>query len=280
MSAFQIHFASRDILTPGDTPNVLVAMNPAALKANLPLLRRGATILVNEDAFSVRAIREGRAMRSRPLEDGTLDGFTVKRVPMSSLTTRAVEDIEGATGAGRAEGQEPASRSACSSWLYDRADGGHRALDRAASSRGPVRDGEPGGLPRRLSFGETSELIDVQVKVDPNTEVAPGTYRNVNGTEATALGPDRRASVESGLPLVFAAYPITPASDLLHALARRHDMGVRTIQAEDEIAAAVDGARRGVRRRARRDVRPAGPGWISKTETIAPRGDARAAARR
>ena len=94
VSAFQIHFASRDILTPGDTPDVLVAMNPAALKANLGLMRRGATILVNEDAFSVRAVQKA-GYEVNPLEDGTLEAFTVKRIPMSSLTSRAVEALEG-----------------------------------------------------------------------------------------------------------------------------------------------------------------------------------------
>jgi len=93
VSAFQIHFASRDILTPGDSPDVLVAMNPAALKANLPLMRRGATILLNEDAFTVRAVQKA-GYETSPLDDGTLDQFTVRRVPMSSLTQRAVESVE------------------------------------------------------------------------------------------------------------------------------------------------------------------------------------------
>src|SRR5687768_15218942 len=96
VSAFQIHFASRDILTPGDTPDVLVAMNPAALKANLPLMRRGATIIVNEDAFTIRTVQKA-GYEVNPLEDGTLDGFTVKRVPMSSLTQSAVEGLEDVT---------------------------------------------------------------------------------------------------------------------------------------------------------------------------------------
>ena len=119
VSAFQIHFASRDILTPGDTPNVLVAMNPAALKANLALLRRGATILVNEDAFSVRAVQKA-GYDVNPLEDGTLDGFTVKRVPMSSLhrsaPSRALEGVEPRTR----RRPRTCSRSACCRWLYDR----------------------------------------------------------------------------------------------------------------------------------------------------------------
>src|SRR4051812_30302999 len=120
VSAFQIHFAARDILTPGDTPNVLVAMNPAALRANMSLLRRGATIIVNEDAFTVRALQKaGYEPGVNPLEDGSLEGFTVKRVPMSSLTQRAVEAMEGVTSR---DAQKAKNLFALGllSWLYDR----------------------------------------------------------------------------------------------------------------------------------------------------------------
>ncbi|MDA0141991.1 2-oxoacid:acceptor oxidoreductase subunit alpha [Solirubrobacter sp. CPCC 204708] len=263
VSAFQIHFASRDILTPGDTPDVLVAMNPAALKANLPLMQRGATILVNEDAFSVRAVQKA-GYAENPLEDGTLAGFTVKRVPMSSLTTRAVEGIEGATSRDAQKAKNLFALGVLS-WLYDRpVDVTERWI--RGKFKGPVCEANLAAFRAGWSFGETSELIDVQVKVDRNVDVAPGTYRNVNGTEATALGLIA-ASVKSGLPLVFGAYPITPASDLLHALARRHDMGARTIQAEDEIAAAsmalgaAFGGALGV-------TCTSGPGLDLKTETI------------
>src|SRR4051794_28240158 len=117
-SAFQIHFASRDILTPGDTPDVLVAMNPAALKANLPLMRRGATILVNEDAFSVRAVQKAGYAES-PLEDGTLDQFTVKCVPMSSLTASAVEGLDGVSSRDAQKAKNLFALGVLS-WLYDR----------------------------------------------------------------------------------------------------------------------------------------------------------------
>jgi 2-oxoglutarate ferredoxin oxidoreductase subunit alpha len=263
VSAFQIHFASRDILTPGDAPDVLVAMNPAALKANLPLMRRGATILVNEDAFSVRAVQKAGYAVS-PLEDGTLDPYTVKRVPMSSLTTRAVEGIEGATSRDAQKAKNLFALGVLS-WLYDRPVDVTERWIRGKFS-GPVCEANLAAFRAGWSFGETSELIDVQVKVDRNVDVAPGTYRNINGTEATALGLIA-ASVKSGLPLVFGAYPITPASDLLHALARRQDMGVRTIQAEDEIAAAsmalgaAFGGALGV-------TCTSGPGLDLKTETI------------
>ncbi|HET6548218.1 MAG TPA: 2-oxoacid:acceptor oxidoreductase subunit alpha [Solirubrobacter sp.] len=234
VSAFQIHFASRDILTPGDTPDVLVAMNPAALKANLPLMRRGATILVNEDAFSVRAVQKAGYAQS-PLEDGTLDGFTVKRVPMSSLTTRAVEDLDGVSSRDAQKAKNLFALGVLS-WLYDRPTEVTEKWMRGKFA-GPVLAANLAAFRAGWSFGETSELIDVQVHVGPNADVEPGTYRNISGTEATALGLVA-ASVKSGLPLVYGAYPITPASDLLHSLSRRVEMGVRTIQAEDEIAAA------------------------------------------
>jgi 2-oxoglutarate ferredoxin oxidoreductase subunit alpha len=236
VSAFQIHFASRDIHTPGDAPDVLVAMNPAALKANLGLMRRGASILVNEDAFTVRALQKA-GYEGNPLEDGTLEPFTVKRVPMSSLTQRAVESVEGASSR---DAQKAKNLFALGllSWLYDRPTRGIERWIRAKFASAPaVMEANLAAFRAGWSFGETSELIDVQVKVNPSADASPGLYRNVNGTEATALGLVA-ASVKSGLPLVFGAYPITPASELLHALSRQRAMGVRTIQAEDEIAAA------------------------------------------
>jgi 2-oxoglutarate ferredoxin oxidoreductase subunit alpha len=263
VSAFQIHFASRDIMTPGDAPDVLVAMNPAALKANLGLMRRGATILVNEDAFSVRAVQKA-GYEVSPLEDGTLDGFTVKRVPMSSLTARAVEGLEGVSSRDAQKAKNLFALGVLS-WLYDRpTDVTERWI--RAKFRGSVLEANLAAFRAGWSFGETSELIDVQVKVARNTDVRPGTYRNINGTEATALGLVA-ASVKSGLPLVFGAYPITPASELLHSLSRRQEMGVRTIQAEDEIAAAsmalgaAFGGALGV-------TCTSGPGLDLKTETI------------
>src|SRR4051794_2335691 len=263
VSAFQIHFASRDILTPRDAPEVLVAMTPAALKANLPLMQRGATILVNEDAFSVRAVQKA-GYTVNPLEDGTLDGYTIKRIPMSSLTARAVEIVDHATSR---DAQKAKNLFALGllSWLYDRPTEVTETWIRA-KFEGHVMTANLAAFQAGWSFGETSELIDVQVKVEPNDEAPPGTYRNVNGTEAMALGLIA-ASVKSGLPLVYGAYPITPASDLLHSLARRQDLGVRTIQAEDEIAAAsialgaAFGGALGV-------TCTSGPGLDLKTETI------------
>ena len=263
VSAFQIHFASRDILTPGDAPDVLVAMNPAALKANLGLMRRGSTIILNEDAFSVRAVQKA-GYTENPLEDGTLDGFTIKRIPMSSLTTRAVEDLEGVSSRDAQKAKNLFALGVLS-WLYDRPiDVTEKWI--AGKFSGPVGAANLAAFRAGWSFGETSELIDVQVKVGRNVDITPGTYRNINGTEATALGLVA-ASIKSGLPLVFGAYPITPASDLLHSLSRRQDLGVRTMQAEDEIAAAsmalgaAFGGALGV-------TCTSGPGLDLKTETI------------
>jgi 2-oxoglutarate ferredoxin oxidoreductase subunit alpha len=265
VSAFQIHFASRDILTPGDSPNVLVAMNPAALKANLPELERGATIIVNEDAFSKRNL-EKAGYDSNPLEDGSLAAHRVHRIPMTMLTTRAVESIEGAStrDAGRAKNLFALG---VLSWLYGRpVDVTKRWLEQKF-------EGKPGALQANLaafnagwSFGETTELLDVQYRVNRATDVAPGVYRNVNGTTSLALGLIA-ASVRSGLPLVLASYPITPASELLHELSRHAGFGVSTIQAEDEIAAAgmalgaAFGGRLGV-------TATSGPGMDLKAETI------------
>jgi 2-oxoglutarate ferredoxin oxidoreductase subunit alpha len=265
VSAFQIHFASQDVLTPGDEPDVLVAMNPAALRSELPGLAERGTVIANEDAFSKRNLQKA-GYEENPLEDGSLAGYHVIRIPMTSLTTRAVEAIESVStrDAGRAKNLFALG---VVSWLYD------RPTKPTEDWLGRKFANKPGPLEANLAafragwnFGETSELIDVQYRVDPATDVPPGTYRNVNGTTATALGL-LAASLKSDLPLVFASYPITPASELLHELARHQDLGVRTIQAEDEIAAAgmalgaAFGGALGV-------TATSGPGMDLKTETI------------
>jgi 2-oxoglutarate/2-oxoacid ferredoxin oxidoreductase subunit alpha len=265
VSAFQIHFASRDILTPGDAPNVLVAMNPAALKANLPELERGATIIVNEDAFSKRNL-EKAGYPSNPLEDGSLAAYRVHRIPMTALTTKAVEGIDDAStrDAGRAKNLFALG---VLSWLYGRpTDVTKRWIEQKFAGKPAVAAANLAAFNAGWSFGETTELLDVQYRVNPATDVTPGTYRNVNGTTALALGLVA-ASVRSKLPLLLASYPITPASELLHELSRHTSFGVRTIQAEDEIAAAgmalgaAFGGRLGV-------TATSGPGMDLKAETI------------
>jgi 2-oxoglutarate ferredoxin oxidoreductase subunit alpha len=265
VSAFQIHFASSDILTPGDAPNVLVAMNPAALKANLSELDRGATIIVNEDAFSKRNL-ERVGYTASPLEDGSLQGYRVHRIPMSTLTTRAVEAIEGVSSRDAARAKNLFALGVLS-WLYGRpTDVTTRWIERKFARTPAVAEANLTAFKAGWSFGETTELLDVQFRVAPATDVPPGRYRNVNGTTALSLGLVA-ASVRSRLPLVLASYPITPASELLHELSRHASVGVSTIQAEDEIAAAgmalgaAFGGRLGV-------TATSGPGMDLKAETI------------
>jgi 2-oxoglutarate ferredoxin oxidoreductase subunit alpha len=265
VSAFQIHFASRDILTPGDAPNVLVAMNPAALKANLKELERGATIIVNEDAFTKRNL-EKAGYGANPLEDGSLQAYRVHRIPMTSLTVRAVEAIEGASSRDATRAKNLFALGLLS-WLYGRpTDVTKRWIERKFARKPAVAKANLAAFNAGWSFGETTELLDVQYHVNPATDVPPGTYRNVNGMTALSLGLIA-ASVRSGLPLVLASYPITPASELLHELSRHASIGVSTIQAEDEIAAAgmalgaSFGGRLGV-------TATSGPGMDLKAEMI------------
>ena len=265
VSAFQIHFASRDILTPGDRPNVLVAMNPAALKANLPELERGATIIVNEDAFTRRNL-EKAGFEADPLQDGSLHAYRVHRIPMSTLTARAVEGMEGVSTRDASRAKNLFALGVLS-WLYGRPTEVTTSWIERRFARTPaVAQANLAAFKAGWSFGETTELLDVQYRVNPATDVPPGTYRNVNGIKALALGLIA-ASVRSRLPLVLASYPITPASELLHELSRHAAIGVSTIQAEDEIAAAgmalgaSFGGRLGV-------TATSGPGMDLKAETI------------
>jgi 2-oxoglutarate/2-oxoacid ferredoxin oxidoreductase subunit alpha len=265
VSSFQIHFASRDILTPGDTPNVLVAMNPAALKANVGDLERGATIIANEDAFTTRNLQKA-GYDTNPLDDGSLGGFVVRRIPMSTLTQRAVEGMEEVSTRDALRAKNLFALGLVS-WLYDRPTAVTEAwIEKRFASRTASLEANLAAFRAGWSFGETTELIDVQVRVPAAHDTEPGTYRTVNGTTAAALGLVA-ASVRSGLQLVFASYPITPASELLHELARHRAAGVRTIQAEDEIAAAgmalgaAFGGALGV-------TATSGPGMDLKAETI------------
>jgi 2-oxoglutarate ferredoxin oxidoreductase subunit alpha len=236
VSSFQIHFASRDIATPGDTPNLLVAMNPAALKANVAQLDPGAAIIVNEDAFSKRNLLKAGYEES-PLDDESLAAFQVTRVPMTTLCQRAAEAVD---GAGTRDAQKARNLFALGlvCWMYDRPiDGTEKWIGQKFAAEPLVRDVNLAALRAGYTFGEATELIGARIEVAPATDIPPGTYRNVNGTQTTAMGLVA-ASVKAGMALTLAAYPITPASELLHALARRRDFGVRTVQAEDEIAAA------------------------------------------
>jgi 2-oxoglutarate ferredoxin oxidoreductase subunit alpha len=235
VSAFQIQFASRDITTPGDNPTVLVAMNPAALITNLATLEQGGTIIVNEDGFSDHNLKKA-GYTANPLEDDSLDAYRVFRVPMTSMTVRATEGIEGISS-------RDASRSknlfalGLVSWMYGRpTEPTVDWVEKKFAENAPVRDANLAAFRTGYNFGETAELLAVHYEIDA-APAPPGTYRNVDGTSALALGLIA-ASVRSGLGLFYASYPITPASEVLHYLSRHQRFGVRTVQAEDEIAAA------------------------------------------
>jgi 2-oxoglutarate ferredoxin oxidoreductase subunit alpha len=234
VSAFQIQFASEDVETPGDHPDVLVAMNPAALKAELKLVRPGGTIIVNEDAFTQRNL-EKAGYRSNPLTDGSLEGYQVYPVPMTSITVRAVEEL----GLSRKEAERAKNMFALGlvSWMFGRpVEVTLSWLERKFGDKPQIYDANVAAFKAGYNFGETTELFAHRYEVKP-APAEPGTYRNISGSAALALGLLAGAE-RSGLRLFYASYPITPASELLHELARLKNFGVITLQAEDEIAAA------------------------------------------
>ena len=235
VSAFQIHFASRDILTPGDHPNVLVAMNPAALITNVGTLEKGGTIVVNEDAFTKSNLTKA-GYEANPLEDGSLDDYQLFCVPMTSMTVRATEDIEGVTSRDAARSKNLFALGLVS-WLYGRpTQPTIEWIEGKFADKPPVKDANIAAFRAGYNFGETAELFAVHYEIEA-APADPGDYRNINGTAALSYGLIA-ASVKSGLQLFYASYPITPASELLHSLSRHKQFGVRTVQAEDEIAAA------------------------------------------
>ena len=265
VSAFQIHFAARDILTPGDNPTTLVAMNPAALRSNISELEPGGTLIVNEEAFTVRNLQKA-GYTNNPLEDASLERYQLKRIPMLSLTQRALEGME---GVGSRDAQRARNLFALGlvCWLYDRpTEVVEEWIEAKFEARPAVMEANRAAFRAGYAFGDTTEQIDVRYHVAPATDIAPGTYRTVNGNTATALGL-LAAAQRSGLQLMLSSYPITPASELLHELARHAKHGVRTVQAEDEIAAAgialgaAFGGALGV-------TATSGPGMDLKAETV------------
>ncbi|MQA99996.1 MAG: 2-oxoacid:acceptor oxidoreductase subunit alpha [Actinobacteria bacterium] len=231
VSAFQIHFADYDILTPGDQPSVLVAMNPAALKANLEDLQHGGLLIVNSDAFEKRNL-EKAGYEANPLDDGSLSVFQIVQIPMTKLTVEAVKG----TGLSKKEAQRSKNMLALGviSWMYGRPlDPTIEWLEKKFAKKPGIAQANVLALRAGHAFGETAELTAYEVKP---AVLAPGTYRRVNGNQAVAYGLIA-ASVQAKLPLFLGSYPITPASDILHELSRHKNFGVRTVQAEDEIAA-------------------------------------------
>ena len=263
VSSFQLHFADHDILTPGDAPDVLVAMNPAALKANLADVPRGADIIANTDEFTKRNLsRVGYA--ASPLEDGSLSGYSVHAVPITSMTVKALEEID----VSRKEAERAKNMFALGllSWLYNRPPEGTLKFLRSKFANKPeILKANITAFQAGWNYGETTEAFSVQYEVKPAT-LAPGTYRNITGNSALSYGLVA-ASRRSGLPLFLGAYPITPASDILHELSKHKRFGVRTFQAEDEISGvgaalgASFGGALGV-------TSTSGPGMALKAETI------------
>ena len=233
VSGFQIHFADHDILTPGDHPHVLVAMNPAALRTNLRDLPKGGTLIVNADAFTDRNLDKA-GYTSNPLEDGTLSEYLVHAVPITSLTLEALKDLE--VSKREAERSKNMFALGLMSWLYTRpTEGTIDAIAKKFAKRPEIVEANTRAFRAGYAFGETSEAFATQYEVKP-AQLRPGVYRNITGNQAVAIGLVA-ASVQSRLPLFLGAYPITPASGILEELARYKHFGVRTFQAEDEIAA-------------------------------------------
>jgi len=232
VSAFQLHFADHDVLTPGDAPNVLVAMNPAALKANLRDLPRGADVIVNTDEFSPRALTKVGYATS-PIDDGTLDAYHVHPIALTSMTVEALKGYE--ITKKDAERAKNMYALGLLSWLYNRpTDGTKRFLTTKFAKKPEILRANLAAFTAGWNFGETTEDFSVSYEVKPATMPA-GLYRNISGNLALSFGLIA-ASQRSGLPLFLGAYPITPASDILHELSKHKAFGVRSFQAEDEIA--------------------------------------------
>jgi 2-oxoglutarate/2-oxoacid ferredoxin oxidoreductase subunit alpha len=264
VSGFQVHFADHDILTPGDRPDVLVAMNPAALKANVHDLRPGATLIVDTDAFNDRNLAKA-GYSTNPLEDDSLGGYQLHAVPLTSMTVGALKDVEGVT-AREAERAKNMFALGLMSWLYGRPIESTLAfLGQKFAKRPEIAEANLRAFKTGYHFGETSESFAVQYEVKP-AQLAPGRYRQITGNTALSYGLIA-ASRLSGLPLFLGAYPITPASSILEELAKHKAFGVRTFQAEDEIAAA--GAALGASFGGGLGVTTsAGPGIVLKSETV------------
>jgi 2-oxoglutarate ferredoxin oxidoreductase subunit alpha len=263
VSSFQVHIADRDILTPGDYPDVLVAMNPAALKANLPDLAPGGTVIVNTDAFVERRWTKA-GYQNNPLEDGTLDGYQVLPAPMEELTKAAVEGT-GLKGRGVLRSKNFLALGILA-WMYHRPiEPTIRWIESKFKSSPDVVAANTNAFKAGYHLGETTEVFRHSYEVKPAT-MEPGTYANVTGNQALAWGVIA-AGRATDLPVFYASYPITPASDILHELSRHRNFGIRTFQAEDEIAAV--GAALGASFAGHLGVTgTSGPGVALKSETI------------
>jgi 2-oxoglutarate/2-oxoacid ferredoxin oxidoreductase subunit alpha len=264
VSSFQLHFADHDVSTPGDRPDVLVAMNPAALRANLGDLRPGGTVLVDIDEFTARNLTKA-GYEADPRTDGALAGFQVHEIAMATLTRGALAD----TGLSKKDAGRSKNMFALGllSWMYHRpAEGTERFLREKFARRPEIAEANVLAFRAGWNYGETTEAFATTFEVAPATDFPPGRYRQITGNTALAYG-IVAAGQCSGLPVFLGSYPITPASDILHELAKHKNFGVTTMQAEDEIAGvgaalgAAYGGALGV-------TTTSGPGLALKSETI------------
>nr|WP_218566887.1 2-oxoacid:acceptor oxidoreductase subunit alpha [Quadrisphaera granulorum] len=263
VSSFQLHFADHDVTTPGDAPDVLVAMNPAALRANVHDVRPGGTLIIDTDDFTTRNLAKVGYATS-PLEDGSLEGYRVHALPMQSMTVEALKDL----GLSRKDAERSKNMFALGllSWLYERpTEQTEKFLRAKFGKRAAVLEANLRAFRAGWAFGETTEAFPVRFTVPP-APAEKGLYRNITGNTALAYGLVAAAH-RAGLPLALGSYPITPASDILHVLSGLKRLGVTTLQAEDEIAAvgmalgASFGGALGV-------TTTSGPGLALKSETI------------
>jgi 2-oxoglutarate ferredoxin oxidoreductase subunit alpha len=263
VSSFQVHFADHDILTPGDAPDVLVAMNPAALRANLGDLPKGATIIVDSHDFTSRNLTKA-GYGANPLEDDSLSEYAVQAVDLTGMTVEAVKEY----GLSRKDAARAKNMFALGlvSWMFGRPTETTVAfLEKRFAKVPDIRDANVTAFKSGWNFGETTETFVVSYEVKP-APMAPGTYRNITGNLALAYGL-LAGGVQSRLPLFLGSYPITPASDILHELSKHKSFGVTTFQAEDEIAgigAALGASFAG----ALGVTTTSGPGIALKSETI------------
>ncbi len=235
VSGFQLNFSSEDIRTPGDQPNVLVAMNPAALKVNLPDLEEGGTLIINTDEFNKENLKKA-AYEVNPLEDDTLKGYRAHRLPITTLNIRALQ--EAGVKLTRKEMDRCKNFFALGVlyWLYDRPmEPTLKWIGDKFKKNPEVGRANEVALRTGYNFADTTEVFTTHYTVR-KAQIAPGKYRKITGNEATAIGFVAAAEL-AGRPLFYGSYPITPASDILHELSRHKNFGVKTFQAEDEIAA-------------------------------------------
>src|SRR5258706_304982 len=263
VSGYQLHFSSNDVYTPGDAVDVLIAMNPAALKVNVADLKANGILIVNSDSFKETDLRKAQ-MTSNPLEDHSLDKFRLFSVELERLTRTALEHL----------GLDAKSMDRCKNffalgmcyWLYNRSmDSTVRWIEEKFKHKPLLVEANKLAMKAGYSYCEATEAFQISYEIPP-AQLAPGVYRNLTGNQALAVG-CITAAQKSGLRLFQGSYPIRPASDILHELSQYKDFGVMTFQAEDEIAAitsAIGAAYAG----ALAITATSGPGMALKTEAL------------